>query len=124
MVRFFRWTMNLITNLFDKTPKEGRDFEVYPGNEFTGIRIIKGKYRNVIYQYDKIALKEESIDMPILSFHYTIHESGKHSQEDLRNDARFHNLIGDIAVSLLTSNVIEKENYESDREDYSEELGV
>jgi hypothetical protein len=124
MVRFFRWMMNLITNLFNKTLKEGRDFEVYPGNEFTGIRIVSGKYRNVIYQYDKIALKEEQLDMPILSFHYTIHESGKHSQEYLRNDAKFHNLIGDIAVSLLTSNVVEKENYESDREDYSEELGI
>jgi len=124
MVQFFKWMMNLIKSLFDKTPKEGRDFEVYPGNDFTGIKIIRGKYKNVIYQYDKIALKEQSMDMPILSFHYTIHESGNHSHEHLKTDAIFHNLIGDIAVSLLTSNAIEKEKYESDREDYSEELGI
>ena len=124
MVRFFRWMMNLITNLFNKTLKEGRDFEVYPGIDFTGIRIIKGKYKNVIYQYDKIAIKEEQLDIPILSFHYTIHESGNHNKEALKNDAKFHNMIGDIAVTLLTSKAVEREPHESDREDYPEELGI
>jgi hypothetical protein len=116
--------MNLITSLFNKTLKEGRDFEVYPGNDFTGIRIVKGRYKNVIYQYDKIAIKEEHLDVPILSFHYTIHESGNHDKEALKNDAKFHNMIGDIAVTLLTSKAVERENHESDREDYPEELGI
>lgn len=124
MVQFFRWMMNLITNLFNKTLKEGRDFEVYPGNNFTGIRIVKGRYKNVIYQYDKIAIKEEQLDIPILSFHYTIHESGDHNQEDLKNDAKFHNMIGDIAVTLLTTKAVEREPNEPDREDYPEELGI
>lgn len=124
MVRFFKWMMNLIKNLLSKTPRLNRDFEIYEGDNFTAIKIIRGKYKNILYQYDEVSIKETGLDVPILSFHYTIHESGAHTHESLKKNAEFHNLIGDIAVSLLTSKVVESEKYESDREDNIEEFGI
>lgn len=123
MGRFFRWMMSLFQK---KKLKENRDYEVYPGEEFTGIRIIRGKYKGVIYQYDSVSIKETHWEIPVLSFHYTIHESGKFTKNELRENTEFHTMIGDIIIDLMTSKSVsvERDINESNRTDYPEELGI
>ncbi len=121
MGRFFRWMMSLFQK---KALKENRDYEVYPGENFTGVRILRGKYKGVIYQYDSVSIKETHWEIPVLSFHYTIHESGKFDKQELQDNNEFHTMIGDIVVDLMTNNSVEREINESNRTDYPEELGI
>lgn len=120
MGRFFRWIMSL----FQKKIKQNRDYEITVIDEDTAIKILRGKYKDIVYKYEKMSIKDDSPEMPILSFHYTILNTSNFTDMQLRDDTRFHTLIGDIIVDLLLSKAVEREKYESDREDYPEELGI
>lgn len=88
-----------------KTPKEGVDYELYHFEEtdLSGIHLIKGEYRGVIYYYKGAKFSEDE-GYPKLSFKYEIYQTGNKTHAELINDAKFDKLMGDILIELLVNN--------------------
>ena len=86
----------------NKTPKKGVDYEFYnlPESDLTGIRLLKGDYREVIYLYGRVGIEEKGA-IAALQFDYKILESGNHTEESLQSDDKFVTIIGDILRELL-----------------------
>ena len=86
------------------------------GDTWANICILESKYRGIIYNYGKISIPDEkNLDaegnLP-LRFEFTIIDSQNKSEEDLRNDADFKNLLCDILVEILDEQ-LEAGNLES-----------
>ena len=106
--------------------KEGRDYifidlerESYDGetDTITGIQIIKGKYKDVVYHYNKARVVEEGA-LAVLQFGFTILHPGKHDIDVLQNDAELVTIMGD----LLTEIMLAKAKDEQNRTDNSQEF--
>jgi len=106
--------------------KEGRDYifidlerESYDGetDTITGIQIIKGKYKDVVYHYNKARVVEEGA-LAVLQFGFTILHPGKHDIDVLQNDAELVTIMGD----LLTEIMLAKANDEQNRTNNSQEF--
>jgi len=75
------------------------DFE---DSEITGIRLLLQPYRDVVYHYNKVRVKEEvGIDMARLEFGFSLVSLGEHTEEALKNDEEFHTILGDILTHIL-----------------------
>lgn len=106
--------------------KEGRDYifidlerESYDGetDTITGIQIIKGKYKDVVYHYNKARVVEEGA-LAVLQFGFTILHPGEHDIDVLQNDAELVTIMGD----LLTEIMLAKANDEQNRTNNSQEF--
>lgn len=93
--------------LESKVIKEGVDYEFfnfeYPDFDLpdvTGVRLITGKFANVIYHYHEARINQEE-DPPRLQFGYTIIKPGEHDVDDLQNDTELHTIMGDILTNIL-----------------------
>ena len=86
----------------NKTPKLGVDYKFhnFPDSDLTGIRLLKGDYREVIYLYGRVGIEEKGV-VAALQFDYKIVESGNHTEESLQSDDKFVTIIGDILRELL-----------------------
>jgi len=86
-------------------PKEGIDYEFFdfPETDLTGIKLLRGKYADVIYYY-KGASFSDSEGYPKMSFSFELYQTGKLSQDDLLNDEKFDIIVGDILVELMVNN--------------------
>jgi hypothetical protein len=110
-------------------PIEGQDYDfmdVDGATEATCIKILKGKYEGIIYQYGKVSVIEEE-EPPRIQFDYFIESEGNFSLEVLKNDKKFITLMGDILVSIFDNNILKKEKELSDetiRTDYSEKFNL
>ncbi len=80
------------------------------------VEIESGPYSGVSYSYGKVKFSEE-LGYPKLEFSFTILNPGKHTEEDLQDDAGYVTMMGDILMELIIKN-------ESTGKDYPEELGV
>jgi hypothetical protein len=65
------------------------------------IEILTGPYKNVIYRYVKVSVKEKDDGEAVVQFLYDLLEMGKFSETTLRNDQRFTNHIGLILNHLV-----------------------
>ena len=79
--------------------------------EWTGIKLlsITGKYENIIYKYGKVEIGEEETkegDMP-LTFHYDVLYSPQYTPKELQEDMEFKNLLGDILITVIESQLKE-----------------
>lgn len=85
-----------------KTPKEGVDFELVniEDTDLTAMRILSGKYKNVLYHYNGAKIVEEGV-MAKLQFGYNVINPGKFSIETLTNNDEFSTLMGDILTQLI-----------------------
>jgi hypothetical protein len=83
------------------------------------IEILTGPYKNVIYRYVKVGVKEKEDGEAVLQFLYDLLENGEYSETSLRNDQRFTNHIG----LILNHMILETAESESDdiREDDTKE---
>ena len=86
----------------NKTPKLGVDYQFhhFENSDLTGIRLLKGDYREVVYFYGRVGIEEQG-ELASLKFDYEIHEPGNHTVESLQSDEKFVILIGDILKELL-----------------------
>tara|TARA_R110000868_G_scaffold401879_1_gene677620 strand:+ start:246 stop:584 length:339 start_codon:yes stop_codon:yes gene_type:complete len=108
--------------------KEGRDYifidinrELDEGeiDKITGIQITKGKYKDVVYHYNKARVVEEGA-LARLQFGFTILNPGEHDIDLLQNDEEFVIIMGD----LLTEIMLAKAKDEQNRTDNSQEFNL
>lgn len=83
------------------------------------IEVLTGPYKNVIYRYVKIGVKEKDDGEAVLQFIYDLLEMGDHTETSLRNDMRFTNHIGLILNHLILETLEGKDDVAG--ENYSEE---
>ena len=91
--------------LFWKKPKIlklNKDYEFFdmPDSDLTGIRLLVGDYRGVIYMYGSVGIEEKGV-IASLKFDYKIVNPGNHPGESLQSDDKFVTIIGDILRELL-----------------------
>ena len=93
---------NLFRIFGKKEPKAGVDYSFYnlPDSDLTGIRLLKGDYREVIYLYGRVGIEEKGA-IASLQFDYKIINPGNYTEESLKSDDNFVTIIGDILRELL-----------------------
>jgi hypothetical protein len=76
-----------------------------PSSEFYSVKLLTGKYSNVIYTYGKVSISEdEKNDLARLHFQFKIEETPNSIDHDLMKDETFMNYIGDILSCILQEN--------------------
>jgi hypothetical protein len=75
------------------------DFE---NSELTGIMILMGKYKGVLYHYNKVRVVEDS-GIAKLEFGYTLVDSGKLDIDAVNEDGSFTVVMGDILTEILSN---------------------
>jgi hypothetical protein len=102
-----------------KLLKEGDDYIFIdsPDKKVTAIKLIKGKYENVVYHYHRARVKEEG-EIARLEFGFTILYSGSHDIDELTNDDEFSTIMGDILTSILLA----QDHNDKIRSDHSQEF--
>ena len=77
-----------------------------PNVEFYGIKLLTGKYKNVLYIYGEVSIKESpELDIATLAFTYDIQESGSFEEQDLINDIEFKNYIGAVLQNIMENSL-------------------
>ena len=84
----------------DKTNKR-YTFATKDGVKYSSVKIVEGKYKDVIYHYGKVGFaKDEQPDGKLpMKFDYTIDKNP--NDLDLLDNQEFINYIGDILIELL-----------------------
>ena len=105
-----------------KTPEEGVDYEFYhiEDSDLTGIKLLKGSYREVTYYYGTVKMQDQGA-LATLSFEYRILKPGNHTEESLQIDDDFVKLLGDILTEIIIN---ESAQHEQIRKDHSEEFDL
>lgn len=67
----------------------------------TTIKLLTGPYKDVVYRYTNMSVKENDNDTASLIFDYELYEMGEHTETSLRQDTRFIGHIGLILNSLI-----------------------
>ena len=82
------------------------------GVEFYGVKLLTGKWRNVLYIYGKVSIKESpELDLATLGFTYNIQDPADFEQDDLINDPEFKDYLGAILQHIIEDSLSEaKEN--------------
>lgn len=108
LVNIWNKIINFFYDLFPQKRKyiEEKDYSLldYEDDKLC-VKILSGKYKNVIYHYTQARLDERH-GYPKLQFGYNIINSYNFAIEDLENNNEFTNLMGDI----LTEIIIKKTN--------------
>ena len=106
-------TLNTYYPLFD----DGLYSEVIHQNGERAVKILKGKYKNIIYQYGKIEFvpRAES-EIPTINFDRAVRACSEEMLNTISDDEEFNQLMGDILVELLANQGIKELN--RDKEDY------
>ena len=80
------------------------DYQLVESNdvEFYGVKLLTGKWKNIVYIYGQVKIKESpELDLATLSFTYNIQDSAKYEEEDLINDIHFRNYLGGILQNIM-----------------------
>lgn len=88
---------------------EGTDYcFIYPKDDSTAvhIRFLQGPYKDTVFKYGKVKIKEESDGVHLL-FAYDVLESQVKKPAKLEKDEDFKNYIGDLLVEIMSSNMDE-----------------
>ena len=86
---------------------EGVDYcFIYPKDDSTAvhIRFLQGPYKDTVFKYGKVKIKEESDGVHLL-FAYDVLESQVKKPAKLEKDEDFKNYIGDLLVEIMSSNM-------------------
>jgi len=69
------------------------------GDDTTGVKITKGKYKGMVWEYGKVSFKEgEELN---LSFDYAVHEN----PNKIKQSDKLHGVMGDILVEIIKSDL-------------------
>ena len=73
-----------------------------PNHSLYGVRLLTGNYKDVIYQYGKVSIKESpELDVATLTFTYNINDPGEYDHDKLRKDEKFNNYLGDLLTHII-----------------------
>lgn len=78
--------------------------------ETTAIKLLTGPYKDIVYRYTKLNVKENDDDSATLSFSYELYEMGDNTETSLRKDEKFYQHIGLVLNSLILDAVEHVEN--------------
>ena len=83
---------------------EGLYTEVIHQNNEKAIKILKGDYKGIIYQYGKIEFvpRAES-EIPTINFDRAVRSCPEEMMETISTDKEFNQLMGDILIELLAN---------------------
>ena len=91
--------------LFD----EGLYTEVVHQNGERAIKILSGKYKDVVYQYGKVNLiPREEIDTPTIDFERAVRSCPDDLKEMISEDEGFNEIMSDILIELLANQGLEE----------------
>lgn len=79
------------------------DFVQLPDEEVTSVKILEGKYKDIIYSYGSVSLNE--VGQTTLTFSFEVKQSGQHAADSLNVDEEFHKMIGDILTDIIIKEV-------------------
>lgn len=101
-------TLNTYYPLYD----DGLYTEVVHENGEKAIKILKGNYKDIIYQYGKIELipRAES-EIPTINFDRAVRSCPEDLINKISEDEEFNQLMGDILIELLANQGIQEYNY-------------
>lgn len=93
-------TLNTYYPLFD----EGLYSEVVHESGERAIKILKGNYKDIIYQYGKIEFvpRAES-ETPTINFDRAVRSCPEEMMDTISADKEFNQLMGDILIELLAN---------------------
>ena len=101
-------TLNTYYPLFD----DGLYTEVVHENGERAIKILKGKYKNVIFQYGKVELvPREKSEIPTINFDRAVRACPEKLLDTISTDEDFNKLMGDILIELLANEGIKELNH-------------
>jgi len=111
-----------MTQFFYKKPmklEEDKHFKFvdFKGSDITGIGILVGDYKGVLYHYTGARVNQQS-GMPKLEFGYTIVHAGEHDMDSLQSDDKFHTMMGDILTELIINNRYNEQIRTNDSEEF------
>ena len=93
--------------LFD----EGLYTEVVHQNGERAIKILKGDYKGVVYQYGKIEfVSREKSEIPTINFDRAVRICPEELLNTISEDEEFNQLMGNILIELLANQGIEELN--------------
>ena len=100
-------TLDTYYPLFD----DGLYTEVIHQNNERAIKILKGEYKGVVFQYGKIELvpREES-EIPTINFDRAVRVCPEKLLNTISEDKEFNQLMGNILIELLANQGIEELN--------------
>ncbi len=98
-------TINTHYPLFD----EGLYTEVVHQNGERAIKILKGNYKDIIYQYGKINfIPREESETPTIDFERAVRSCPEDLKETISEDEDFNQLMGNILIELLANQGLEE----------------
>ena len=98
-------TLNTYYPLFD----DGLYSEVVHESGEKAIKILKGKYRNVIFQYGKVELiPRKKSEIPTVNFDIAIRSCPEKLLDTISADEDFNKIMGDILIELLANEGIKE----------------
>ena len=103
---------------FWKKPKmleENKDYSYvnFEDTDLTGIVLLKEPFKGVIYHYGRARVVEQG-ELAKLEFGYTIVSPGEHDPDDLKNNEKFHTIMGDILTLILAEKAKQDESVGTD----------
>lgn len=67
----------------------------------TAIKLLTGPYKDIVYRYTQLSVKENTNDTATMFFDYELYEMGEHTETSIRKDERFTKHIGLILNTLI-----------------------
>lgn len=99
--------INTYYPLFD----DGLYTEVVHQNGERAIKILKGKYKDIIYQYGKVNLiPKDKSEEPMIDFERAVRACPDNLKDTISEDIDFNELMGNILVELLANQGLEELN--------------
>ena len=91
----------------DKTKTRRYTFAQKEGKDYSCIKIVEGKFKDVIYHYGRVAFAPESEQLPDgklpMKFDYTVDKNPKNLI--LLDNKEFIDYIGDMLIKFLDENI-------------------
>ena len=90
---------------------EGLYTEVVHQNSEKAIKILKGNYKDVVFQYGKIEfIPRKESEIPTINFDRAVRVCPEELLNTISEDKKFNQIMGDILVELLANQGIEELN--------------
>ena len=87
------------------------DYQLVESNniEFYGVKLLTGKWKDVVYIYGKVSIKESpELDIATLAFTYDIQDAGQFEEDELIGDINFRNYIGGVLQNIMEESLEEE----------------
>lgn len=83
------------------TYKENVDYLLHPySQDILGVQLLIEPYEQVFYSYGNVKFEQQG-EAGVLKFDYSIIHPGKYEIEVLKNDEKFHTILGDILTKII-----------------------